>query len=184
MGSSHQNFEFDPKSFTYFREGKMRFFCPLCHHHQSTNTIERVAWWHHGQIAIFTAATMLATWPIFGINGLLFYLLWWAGFELVYRLRKREALVCRECGFDPFLYKRDQKAARAAVQKYLQSRIENENLFSGVKLKNYQTKQKIPPGASVQNNATPVAGENNAAGPTPENAAAINQEKPVSPGAP
>jgi hypothetical protein len=149
MASPHKKFEFDPKSFTYYRQGKLRFFCPLCSQHQSTNTIERVAWQHHLQLALLTLATTLVAWPFFGIDGLLFYLVWWAGFEVVYRLRKREALVCRNCGFDPFLYKRDPKVARKAVQAYWQDRIERDGLFEGLKLKNYKTKAK----ASVANSA-------------------------------
>jgi hypothetical protein len=84
-------------------------------------------------------------WPIFGVNGVLFYLLWWSSFEVIYRLRKRDALVCRNCGFDPFLYKQDRKKARSAVQKYWRDRIENEELFRGLKLKNYQTKPANEP---------------------------------------
>jgi hypothetical protein len=55
-------------------------------------------------------------------------------------MRKRQALVCESCGFDPFLYKQDVHKARKALRKHWEQRIEAENLFEGLKLKNYSTK--------------------------------------------
>ena len=127
------------KPFQFVREGKLHFFCPLCHYHQSTNTIERVGARHHGQIAILTLATMLLTYPVFGLKGAVLYLVYWMGFEFFYRLRKRQALVCESCGFDPFLYKQDVTLARKALRQHWETRIEKENLFANLKLKNYQT---------------------------------------------
>ena len=125
--------------FQFTRAGKLHFFCPLCKYHQSTSTIDRVQLKHHASILVFTLAITLLTFPIFGLNGLLLYLVFWAGFEFFYRLRKRQALICQSCGFDPFLYKQDVHRARLALKKHWQTRIENENLFANLKLKNYQT---------------------------------------------
>ena len=125
--------------FQFVRAGKLHFFCPLCKYHQSTSTIERVELKHHAQILVFTLALTLLFFPLAGWNGLLFYLPLFAGFEFVYRLRKRQALVCQSCGFDPFLYKQDVKKAREALRQHWQTRIEKENLFANLKLRNYQT---------------------------------------------
>ena len=127
------------KPFQFVREGKLHFFCPLCHYHQSTSTISKVQLKHHAQIALLTMATTLLTFPIFGFSGIALYLIYWTGFEFFYRLRKRQALVCESCGFDPFLYKQDVGMARKALRQHWESRIEKENLFSSLKLKNYQT---------------------------------------------
>lgn len=125
--------------FQFVREGKVHFFCPLCHYHQSTNTIQRVGVRHHAQIAVLTAVTVLLSYPVFGLKGVLLYLFFWMGFEFFYRLRKRQALVCESCGFDPFLYKQDVSIARKALRQHWQARIEKENLFANLKLRNYQT---------------------------------------------
>lgn len=127
------------KPFQFVRAGKLHFFCPLCRYHQSTSTIDRMQLKHHGQIAVFTVAITMASYPIFGLKGLALYLVFWMVFEFFYRLRKRQALVCESCGFDPFLYKQDVHKARKALRQHWETRITNENLFPNLKLKNYQT---------------------------------------------
>ncbi|MGZ3649598.1 MAG: hypothetical protein ACXVB9_06485 [Bdellovibrionota bacterium] len=143
--------------FQFVRAGKLHFFCPLCKYHQSTSTIDRVQLKHHAQILVVTLATTLLTFPLFGWNGLLLYLVYWGAFDFFYRLRKRQALVCESCGFDPFLYKQDISLARKALKEHWQSRIANENLFANLKLKNYETARvKEPaPAEPVKNSASP-----------------------------
>ena len=126
-------------SYNFVRAGKLHFFCPLCKYHQSTNTIERIQWKHHAQLFLLTVAITILSFPIFGFNGLMLYLVFWGGFEIFYRLRKRQALICQSCGFDPFLYKQDVNKARQALRAHWESRIEKENLFANLKLKNYET---------------------------------------------
>jgi hypothetical protein len=127
------------QNFHHYRAGKLHFFCPLCKYHQSTNTIERVTLKHHFQLGVLTAATAGLAWPLCGIKGLYFYFFFWLVFEFAYRIRKRQALICESCGFDPFLYKQDVQKARAALKKHWEHRIETEDLFAGKKLRNYQT---------------------------------------------
>jgi len=123
----------------YLKAGKVHFFCPLCHHHQSTNTIRRVTAKNIAQLLLLTATTVFVAWPLFGEKGVSLFFVYWAAFEFVYRLRKRQALVCESCGFDPFLYKQDVQKARSALKQHWEKRIQQENLFAGKKLKNYQT---------------------------------------------
>ena len=125
--------------FIFTRAGRLHFFCPLCEYHQSTNTIAKIGARHHAQMAVFTAVLMLLAWPVMGLKGALFYLPVWGAFELVYRMRKRQALICQSCGFDPFLYKQDMQKARESLKRHWQTRIETEKLFAGIKLKNYAT---------------------------------------------
>jgi len=115
--------------------------------------LNRIHWRQHGQLALLTAAFTLLAWPIFEWKGPFFYLFFWAGFEFFYRLRKRHSLVCNTCGFDPFLYKQDVKKAREAVRKFWEEKIEKENAFQGVKLKNYKTQSKstVAADAAMQN---------------------------------
>jgi hypothetical protein len=140
MASVKERVTREPGSdFHFVRAGKRHFFCPLCKFHQSTSTIDRVHLKHHGQILLFTASLSLLFFPLVGWNGALLYLPTWAAFEFFYRLRKRQALICQSCGFDPFLYKQDVHRARKALKSHWESRIEKENLFANLKLKNYQT---------------------------------------------
>lgn len=155
--------------FVFYKKGRVHFFCPLCHYHQSTNTIERFRWQNFAQLAIATLATTFLTFPIFGGKGLFLFFVYWMGFELFYRMRKRQALVCESCGFDPFLYKQDVGRARSALRKHWQTRIETENLFVGKKLKNYKTKPASAPApeevlVAAEQNAGSVA---NSAEPRP-----------------
>jgi hypothetical protein len=132
MASKHQ--------FQFTRAGKLHFFCPLCHYHQSTNTIEKMMARHHLSLIVLTLTISYLAWPLFGWKGLSLYFFFWGVFEVAYRMRKRQALVCESCGFDPFLYKQDVHKARKALRKHWEQRIEAENLFEGLKLKNYTTK--------------------------------------------
>jgi hypothetical protein len=127
-------------TFYFHRAGKLHFFCPLCHYHQSTNTIAKVTAKHHVQLAVATIATTMLAWPLFGWKGFSLHFFYWLSFEFFYRLRKRHALICQSCGFDPFLYRQDVFRARAALKEHWRNRIEKEGLFAGIKLKNYQTK--------------------------------------------
>ncbi len=138
-------------SYSFVREGRLNFYCPLCHNHQNTNVIERVRWKNHAQLALLSATFTILAWPIFEFKGVFFYLFFWAVFEFVHRLKKRHSLVCNTCGFDPFLYKQDVKKAREAVRKFWEEKIEKENAFQGVKLKNYTSKPKD----FIEGNAAP-----------------------------
>jgi hypothetical protein len=127
-------------TFHFIKAGKIHFFCPLCQYHQITNSLEKVTWKHHLQLALLTIAVAWLMAPIFSWKGLSLYFFFWGAFEFFYRARKRQALICDSCGFDPFLYKQDVNKARLALRKHWENRIETENLFAGKKLRNYQTK--------------------------------------------
>ena len=144
MAPERRNFS-PENQFQFVRAGKMHFFCPLCKVHQSTSTIQRVQLKHHGQVLVISLALGLLFFPLFGWNGSLLYLPVWAGFEFFYRLRKRQALICQSCGFDPFLYKQDVHRARTALRQHWETRIEKEKLFHDLPLKNYKT-SRVKPG--------------------------------------
>lgn len=118
---------------------RFEFFCPLCCSRQRTNTIDRMGLRHHVALLTGTLVFTLLFWQIFGIKAIATYVVYWAIFEAVYRMRKRNEFVCKNCGFDPFLYKTDVVKMRAQVKDYLQNRILNEGYFQGKKLKNYRT---------------------------------------------
>ena len=144
--------------FNFIRKGRIQFFCPLCHSQQATKVAEKITWIHHLQLSLITAVITVAAWDYFGINSLVFYLIFWSILEFSHRMKKRHQLVCKVCGFDPFLYKQDSKRARDAVKKFWEEKIEKENAFQGVKLKNYstkmpQTEKNIPPSENKEGKA-------------------------------
>src|SRR3990167_1208913 len=97
------------------RKRGIQFFCPLCHQQQGTNSIEKISPRHFLQMGVATAVFTITFWSITGLKGIVSYLFFWAAFEFAYRVRKRHALVCRNCGFDPFLYELDKKMIKTAV---------------------------------------------------------------------
>jgi hypothetical protein len=129
-------------SYYGYREGRIHFFCPLCKEHKSTKIPQKINWRHHASLAILTTVFTYVAYPIFELKGAFLYFFFWTLLEFGVRAKKREALICKSCGFDPFLYKTDVKRARNALRKHWQVKIEKENLFQGIKLKNYETKPK------------------------------------------
>lgn len=121
------------------RAKRFEFFCPLCCSLQRTHTVQKIGWQHHLGITTATLVFTLFLWNIFGAKGLSTYLFLWGAFEVSYRIRKRAEFICKNCGFDPFLYRRDVNKMRAEVKTFLQNRILNEGHFRGKKLKNYKT---------------------------------------------
>lgn len=120
------------------RPGKFSYVCPLCRSEQHTNTVHKIQLYHHLQIGLATVFFVIVFWSIMGVKGAVSYFAFWAVFETVFRLRRRNSWICGDCGFDPFLYKRDPKLAREKVRVYWQDRIAKENPFGGRKLKNYE----------------------------------------------
>lgn len=140
------------------KKKRFEFFCPLCCSRQRTNTIDRMSWRHHAALSIGTIAFTFLFWNVFGIKALATYLVYWTIFETVYRMRKRAEFICRNCGFDPFLYKSDVEKMRAEVKSKLQERILTEGYFRGKKLRNYQSPPAEGAGAEKAH-ASPAGAE-------------------------
>jgi len=152
------------------RAGKLHFICPLCRYPQRTNTIRSIGLRHHAQMALLTIVVLALAFPVFGWKALMFYLVFWAAFEFFYRLRKRQALVCESCGFDPFLYRQNVHLARKELRRHWEARIEKENLFAGIKLRNYQTgrvKEASPAADAPAAEAPKLGGDAPGAAPAP-----------------
>lgn len=83
---------------------------------------------HFFQIGLLSAVFTLAAWPIFEWKGLVAFVPFWAFFEVVYRIRLRAVLTCPHCGFDPVLYMRDVKAARAEIEKFWRAKFAEKGM--------------------------------------------------------
>jgi len=73
---------------------------------------------------------MIPFWTVYGGHGVLFFLPYWIGFEILFRLKIRGELVCDRCGFDPVLFMRDSKLARAAIEKFWSRRFKELGIES------------------------------------------------------
>ena len=58
----------------------------------------------------------LGLWRWCGPRGVFLIFPVWAVFEFFYRARARQSIICRNCGFDPYLYKFDVQLARQRVE--------------------------------------------------------------------
>ena len=80
---------------------------------------------------------------MFGLKGVFIYLVFWGITEFALRAQRRLQWVCEECGFDPFLYKRDPNLMREAVQKYIQSKIDLDEKFDETRFRNYRSRKEL-----------------------------------------
>ncbi len=120
-------------------KGRFKFYCPLCGHHQKTKTAHGLGIKHHLQIGLATFVFSYFTWSLFGPKGILTYLVFWGLTEFFMRFQRRSQWICNECGFDPFLYKRDPNLMRQAVQNHIQDKINNDEKVAGIRFRNYKT---------------------------------------------
>ncbi len=117
---------------TYWKERRSpywAFFCPLC------RTPHRVRFRpqpggakHVAQVGLTSMIVMWSLSPWMGWKGILSFLPLWTAFEVIYRIKVREALHCDQCGFDPYLYLVDRKVARREVEAFWRKKFEDKGL--------------------------------------------------------
>ncbi len=117
-----------------------QFFCPLCGQEKKTpHPNHKTSLRNHVQIFLATSFFTLLTWEYFHWKGVVSYFLFWSLTDFFLRLKRRQLLICKSCGFDPFLYTSNPEKMRSVVRRHIQKRIHAESLFQGVALKNYHT---------------------------------------------
>lgn len=96
------------------------YICPVCRAPKKANFQDRLPAATHARIAL--SLTFLITALVAGGAGpwafklALMYFPIWGALELTHWVEQRQQTKCRSCDFDPFLYQRDWRAARAAVE--------------------------------------------------------------------
>ena len=92
------------------------FYCPVCTiPRRIAKRLKPGHPMHFIQVGLTAAVITLATWPLFGIKGIVSFIPLWIGFEIIHRAKTRALLVCERCGFDPYLYLVDAPKAKDAI---------------------------------------------------------------------
>lgn len=79
-------------------------------------------------MGLTTAVLTMATWPWFGLKGVVWFMPVWIVFETVYRVRMRALMACPQCGFDPYLYMTDVQRARKAIDLYWREKFREKGV--------------------------------------------------------
>lgn len=102
------------------------FLCPLC---KSARRVPfRAKPGSPGQIFQISLTALIIsylTWPWLNWKGLICFVPLWIAFEAIYRWRRRAALTCPQCGFDPFLFLIEEKWAEREVKSYWKKKFED-----------------------------------------------------------
>jgi hypothetical protein len=104
------------------------FFCPLCKIPRKLPTHPKPQPRHFLQIFLTAAFFTVLTWKIFNWKGLVSFIPFWVVFEVIYRSRMRVALVCKKCGFDPYLFLIDSNLAKREVDLHWRKKLEEKGI--------------------------------------------------------
>lgn len=121
---------FKPKKIFWREQGTKpySFICPLCTSPRKIPYQPRPTTRHYVQIGLTSVCFMLLAWPLFGFKGIVGFIPIWTLFEVLYRGRVRGALLCPQCGFDPFLYMVDIKRARSSVESHWRKKFADKGV--------------------------------------------------------
>ncbi len=98
-----------------------QYLCPVCRAPMNRDLSPRIPFIRHFQIALLTTSLVglvyLLIGPYAAMKASIVYFPIWAVFEFLHWVQMREALNCKVCDFDPMLYQRDWKRARARIEQ-------------------------------------------------------------------
>src|SRR5689334_1502227 len=91
------------------------FLCPLCKEARRVPFRPRLGIWQIFQVFLSSIIFTLLFWTWFHWKGIVSFVPLWTVYEVVYRCRRRGALYCAKCGFDPYLFMINEEWARKEV---------------------------------------------------------------------
>lgn len=96
------------------------YICPVCRSPRQANLQDKLPAMTHVRIAaglgLMIGALILGGAGIWTLKLGLFYFPIWGVLELIHWSHQRQITKCGNCNFDPFLYQKDWRAARTAVE--------------------------------------------------------------------
>lgn len=104
--------------FQYQKREYWEFYCPICKKQRRSFFWPSPQKRHYLALLVLAVFMAMALYPWAGVRGAVLVLPIWATFEFYYRARARQSVICPHCGFDPYLYKTDVKAARRKVEEF------------------------------------------------------------------
>jgi hypothetical protein len=139
-----------------------KYLCPVCRAPFDRNLQSRLSGTTHLRLALITIALVAGTYALLGteaaIKSAFFYIPLWGLTEFGHWVRMREAAQCRVCDFDPMLYQRDWRAARAKIETrmnklsaemqdriYAQVKIMGERRTAAAAARSARPENSVPP---------------------------------------
>ncbi|MBK9322772.1 MAG: hypothetical protein IPM97_07485 [Bdellovibrionaceae bacterium] len=106
---------------------KNNCFCAFCRTPRRIYKRRNIGLINISYAALASVLVMYLIWKSFDPRVLMVFAVFLALTEVFIQLRWRMSVPCRQCGFDPVLYIKDQERAVEKVTLHLKSRKENPN---------------------------------------------------------
>jgi hypothetical protein len=106
-----------------YTESMAHYICPVCRSPRKLNLQDKMPAMTHVRITVslgmLIGALMIGGAGPWVFKLALLYFPIWGAMELIHWAEQKSQTVCRACNFDPFLYQKDWRAARASVETRL-----------------------------------------------------------------
>lgn len=124
--------------------GKEQVYCAFCKNTNRVYKSKRVGVLHILAILLFTLVLMFGLWQTVEPRAILIFLSLLAVTEIFVHLRWRISLVCRHCGFDPLVYKKNPEVAAQRVKSFIENRAQNPRFLLAPSLNLPKIRAKTP----------------------------------------
>ncbi|MBY0313982.1 MAG: hypothetical protein K2Q26_00555 [Bdellovibrionales bacterium] len=97
-------------------------YCGFCRLPHKVYTQKHISWLEVGGFALLSGIVSFLVWREFHPASLTIFIVGSLWAEFVIRYRWRQSVKCKNCGFDPIVYKRSPAQAADLVQAFLDNR--------------------------------------------------------------
>lgn len=108
-----------------FFKPKNNCYCAFCKTPRRIYRKKSISFMNVVGSALASVVVMMALWQQYDPRVMIAFVVCLAISEVFVKLRWRLSMTCRQCGFDPILYKKDHVAAAAKVKMHLDLRKED-----------------------------------------------------------
>ncbi len=97
----------------------VNIYCAFCRSPRRVPSSKRIGLRHIVGAFLAAALTMVLIWQEFDPRVLMVFVVFVASAEIFVQIRWRMSLSCRQCGFDPVIYKKNAEVAAEKVKDHL-----------------------------------------------------------------
>ncbi len=97
----------------------VNIFCAFCRSPRRVPSSKRIGLRHIAGAFLAAALSMVVIWQEFDPRVLMVFVIFIASAEIFVQIRWRMSLSCRQCGFDPVIYKKNAEVAAEKVKDHL-----------------------------------------------------------------